>query len=30
MMLLRRPWVEDVLANPMSGAHFDQVVVRRS
>jgi ABC-type transport system substrate-binding protein len=29
MMLLRRPWVEDVLANPMSGAHFDQVVVRR-
>jgi len=29
MMLLRRPWVEDVQTNPMSGAYFDQVVVRR-
>jgi ABC-type oligopeptide transport system substrate-binding subunit len=28
-MLVRRPWVECLWANPMSGAHLDQVVVRR-
>ena len=28
-MLVRRPWVENVWANPMSGAHFDEVVVNR-
>ena len=28
-LLVRRPWVEELWANPMSGAHFDQVVIRR-
>jgi ABC-type transport system substrate-binding protein/class 3 adenylate cyclase len=28
-MLLRRPWVEGLWANPLSKAQFDQVVVRR-
>jgi oligopeptide transport system substrate-binding protein len=26
-MLVRRPWVQNLWANPMSGAHLDQVVV---
>ncbi len=28
-MIVRRPWVENVWASPMSGAHFDQVELRR-
>ena len=28
-MVLRRPWVEGISANPLSRAHLDQVVVRR-
>jgi ABC-type oligopeptide transport system substrate-binding subunit/class 3 adenylate cyclase len=28
-MLVRRPWVENVWANSMSGAHFDEVTVTR-
>jgi ABC-type transport system substrate-binding protein/class 3 adenylate cyclase len=28
-MLVRRPWVENLWANPMSGAHFDHVVVSK-
>ena len=28
-MILRRPWVENVWANSMSGVHFDQVEIRR-
>jgi ABC-type transport system substrate-binding protein len=26
-LILRRPWVENVWANAMSGAYFDEVVV---
>lgn len=29
-LLVRRPWVENVWANSMSGAHFDEVTVNRS
>jgi ABC-type transport system substrate-binding protein/class 3 adenylate cyclase len=29
-LIVRRPWVENVWASPMSGAHFDQVEVRPS
>jgi len=29
-MLLRRPWVGNLWANPMSGTHLDQVIVDRS
>jgi hypothetical protein len=29
-MLVRRPWVENVWANPMSGAHFDEVTITRN
>jgi ABC-type oligopeptide transport system substrate-binding subunit/class 3 adenylate cyclase len=28
-MLVRRPWVENVWANSMSGAHFDEVTIAR-
>ena len=28
-MILRRPWVENVWANSMSGVHFDQVEIHR-
>jgi ABC-type oligopeptide transport system substrate-binding subunit len=29
-MLVRRPWVEGLWANPITKAQFDQVVVRRN
>ena len=29
VLLVRRPWIENLWANPMSGAYLDQVVVNR-
>jgi ABC-type transport system substrate-binding protein len=28
-ILVRRPWVEGLWANPMTGAHLDQTIVNR-